>query len=184
MAKIQVENVIMSTHGEIPSVGSKAPGFRLTDEELRCVELSDFKNKIVIISTFLSVDLAYFADSVGLIMNRAKHQEFAARFVNKKEVSFLNVSMDLPFSLKRTLLDVQRNNNIQKPDNFALLSDFRTRNFGADYGLTIMDGPLAGLLARAMFVLDKSHTVAYAELVEDLSIQPNFQEIKRVVKNL
>ena len=77
--------------------------------------------------------------------------------------------MDLPFALSRV-------NAGEKLDDILLLSDFRNREFGDLYNLTIADGPLAGLLARAVIVLDKSHKIAYTELVSDVSKPPNYDK--------
>lgn len=184
MAKIHFENMVMSTNGEPPEVGSQAPDFTLTDEELFTVKLSDFKDEAVFISTFLSVDLNYFSDNLELMLRRAEHSRNILDFIKNKKVNFISVSMDLPFSLKRFLLDKKQEKNIEKPDNFNLLSDFRTRNFGACYGLTIMDGLLAGLLARSIIILDKEHTVVYSELVKDLLDKPDFKAIRKIVMNL
>jgi thiol peroxidase len=82
--------------------------------------------------------------------------------------------MDLPFALKR----VQTG---EKLENVMLLSDFRNRDFGELYGLTIAEGPLAGLLARAVILLDKEHNVIYHELVHDITSAPNYEEILKKI---
>ena len=83
--------------------------------------------------------------------------------------------MDLPFALKRI-------GEAEKFENIELLSDFRNREFGNTYGLTIADGPLAGLLARAIIIIDPQQKIVYTELVKDITNPPNYEEALKHIK--
>ena len=184
MAIIKLDELSMTTYGELPTLGSKAPEFILTDTKLNTVKLSDFNNEIVIINSFPSFDLAIYSDNLTTMMMKNKTRDFIRKFILKKNINLLFVTMDLPFSLKRRLLDAERKNKVKKPEHIHLVSDFRTRNFGANYGLTIMDGIFSGLLARSIIVLDQEHTVAYSKLLPELTETPDFESVLSVVKSL
>ena len=103
-----------------------------------------------------------------------KFQEIA---IDNPKIAVLCVSMDLPFTLRR----LEQGENFQR---VVLLSDFRNREFGDLFGLTIINGPLAGLLARAVIILDRSHHVIYHELVPDISSRPNYQAALDLLEHL
>lgn len=149
----------MAVYGELPAVGSPAPAFTLTDENLNLVVLDDFKNRSLLINIYPSIDTTICFDSV------VKFNEQ----LSGKNLDIICVSMDLPFAIKR----IHREGSLK---HVKILSDFRNRDFGNHYGVTIANGPLAGLLARAVIVLDSNHTVIYHELVSDIATPPNYKK--------
>lgn len=159
MATIYLKDQPLHTYGELPQIGSEAPNFVATRADLSTCALNDFKNKAVLINVYPSIDTKVCFDSVK------KFQETA---INHHDIAIICISMDLPFALNR----VVSGENLKA---ITFLSDFRNREFGDLFGLTVADGPLAGLLARAIIVLDVNHRVVYHELVADVSNPPNYQ---------
>ncbi len=158
MPNIVLDGYEYTTHGSLPNVGDTAPDFSLCDIDLNSVEKEDLAGLPVIINVFPSIDTSQCFNSVKTLNDS---------LVKMKTGRIICVSMDLPFTLKRVGLS-------ESFINVLLLSDFRNRDFGEQYGLTIADGPLAGLLARAIFVLDGEQKIIYRELVEDISNPPNY----------
>lgn len=156
MSEICLRKTIMHTNGKLPAINSEAPDFCLVDEELMPVRLTDFKNKPVLINVYPSLDTAVCFRCIETFQ-KAKRD---------KSTVLIGVSIDTPYALGRI-------GKCHKFDSVRLLSDFRMREFGANYGLIITDGPLAGFLARAVIVLDKTHRVVYTELVHDIATMPN-----------
>ena len=155
----------MHTYGELPALNQKAPNFSLTDMNLETRSLEkDYMNKPVLINVYPSLDTSVCFASV---------QTFCTE-LNKSNIIVLGVSMDTPFALQRIA-------NQLVFDKMNLLSDLKNRYFGASYGVTIADGPLGGLLARAVFLLDAEHTLIYRELVEDVAKPPNYDAILKHV---
>lgn len=148
------------TYGELPKLGSVAPNFVATRPDLSTCSLEDFKNKALLINVYPSIDTQICFESV---------KNFQQSTINKQKVEVLCISMDLPFALRRVAEG-------EKLTGMTLLSDFRNREFGELYGLTIADGSLAGLLARAVIILDSQHHVIYHELVADIAKPPNYQQ--------
>jgi thiol peroxidase len=159
MADIQLKDTPMHTYGDLPKVGQPAPQFIATKPDLTTVSLNDFAGKTVLINVYPSIDTQVCFKSV---------QKFNETAQQQKEIVILCISMDLPFALKRIAEG-------ESFHNIILLSDYRNREFGELYGLTIADGPLAGLLARAVIVLDEKHHILYHELVKDISNPPNYE---------
>jgi thiol peroxidase len=144
--------------GELPKQGTVAPVFRLVSKDLKDTFLHDFAGKRKVLNIFPSVDTATCAISV---------QKFNQRAADLPNTVVLCISSDLPFAQARFC----GANNI---NNVVMLSMMRGRNFSKDYGVLIGDGPLMGLSARAVIVLDETNTVLYSELVPELSNQPNY----------
>jgi thiol peroxidase len=144
--------------GELPKQGTVAPVFRLVSKDLKDTFLHDFAGKRKVLNIFPSVDTATCAISV---------QKFNQRAADLPNTVVLCISSDLPFAQARFC----GANNIS---NVVMLSMMRGRNFSKDYGVLIGDGPLMGLSARAVIVLDETNTVLYSELVPELSNQPNY----------
>lgn len=157
MAIIHLRNELFNTHGNLPEIGDVVPDFVATKTDLSTVSLSEYAGKPVLINVYPSIDTNVCFSSV---------KKFQASTDN--DVIKLCISMDLPFALKRVSEGECLNDVI-------LLSDFRNREFGDLFGLSIADGPLAGLLARAVIVLDANHKLVYKELVSDISTPPNYQ---------
>lgn len=148
------------TCGDIPAVGTPAPDFTLTTKELGELKLSELKGRNVVLNIFPSLDTAVCASSV-----RRFNQE-AARLDNATVVC---VSMDLPFAQERfcTAAGI---------DNVVVTSAFRSPEFGHKYGVLLTDSPLAGLLTRAVIVLDENHTVVHTDLVSEITDEPDYDK--------
>ena len=151
--------------GELPKPGSVAPVFRLVSKELKDTFLHDFAGKRKVLNIFPSVDTATCAISV---------QKFNQRAAEMPNTVVLCISSDLPFAQARFC----GANNV---DKVVMLSMMRGRNFSKDYGVLIGDGPLMGLSARAVVVLDESNTVLYSELVPELSNQPDYDAVVKLL---
>ncbi|HYE04411.1 MAG TPA: thiol peroxidase [Planctomycetota bacterium] len=158
MATVTLKGNAVTTVGEPPKVGSKAPDFRLVTTELGEVTLKDFAGKTLVLNIFPSVDTATCATSV---------RQFNVRATQKPDAVVLCVSKDLPFAFKRFCA-------AEGIDKVKTGSDFRDPEFGRRYGLTMVDGPIAGLLARAVVVVGKDGTVRHVELVGEIANEPDY----------
>jgi thiol peroxidase len=156
MAQITLRGNPINTVGELPAVGLRAPGFSLTGTDLGVVSSEQFSDKPVLLNIFPSLDTPVCATSVRTFNERAAGSG----------LSVLCVSNDLPFAQKRFC-------GAEGIENVTTASAFRD-SFGDDYGVTIADGPMAGLLARAVVVIDVDGNVAYAELVPEIAQEPNY----------
>lgn len=156
----------MRTCGTVPAAGEKAPAFDLTTPELTEVRRGDYEGKRVVLNVFPSLDTPVCAASV-----RRFNQEAAGL----DNTAVLCVSMDLPFAMTRFCAA----NNI---DGVTAVSAFRSPEFGQKYGLTLVDGPLKGLLARAVIVIDENGEIIYRELVEEITNEPNYEAAISVLK--
>jgi thiol peroxidase len=159
METIYLREKQLHTCGNLPEIGSDAPNFIATRLDLSTCSLEDFKNQAILINVYPSIDTKVCFDSV---------KKFHDAALQKHDIKILCISMDLPFALNR----IVSGEHLEK---LTFLSDFRNREFGDLFGLTITDGPLAGLLARAVIVLDSNHRTIYQELVSDISNPPNYQ---------
>ena len=146
----------INTAGELPAVGSPAPAFALTGGDLQPVSSEQFHGKSVLLNIFPSVDTPVCATSVRTFNERAA----------AGGLSVLCMSKDLPFAQGRFC-------GAESIENVKTASAFRD-SFGDDYGVTIVDGPFAGLLARAVVVIDADGNVAYSELVPEIANEPNY----------
>jgi thioredoxin-dependent peroxiredoxin len=146
----------INTAGELPAVGSPAPDFALTGGDLQPVSSDQFHGKAVLLNIFPSVDTPVCATSIRTFNERAA----------AGGLSVLCVSKDLPFAQGRFC-------GAEGIENVKTASAFRD-SFGDDYGVTIVDGPFAGLLARAVVVIGADGNVAYSELVPEIANEPNY----------
>ncbi|MGH3525178.1 MAG: thiol peroxidase [Mycobacterium sp.] len=156
MAQITLHGNSVTTVGELPAVGTAAPAFSLTGTDLGAVDSGQFGGKPVLLNIFPSIDTPVCATSVRTFNERAA----------TSGLRVLCVSNDLPFAQKRFC-------GAEGIDNVATASAFRG-SFGKDYGVTIADGPMAGLLARAVVVIGADGNVAYTELVPEIASEPNY----------
>ena len=159
MTTIALDEQIFHTSGKLPALGKQAPLVELSKTDLSTVTFDDFPNQAILLNIYPSIDTQMGLESVRYFKQRLKHQ------VN---LVIACVSMDLPFALRRILSG-------ESLEDIFFLSDFRNHRFGELFGLKIVDGPLSGMLARAVIVLNKNHKVVYTELVRDLSNQPNYK---------
>jgi thioredoxin-dependent peroxiredoxin len=159
MAKVTFKGSSVSTNGELPKVGAKAPDFHLVGEGLKDVRLADFKGKKKLLNIVPSLDTGVCA------MSTKKFNDFAKA---NPAVQVLVISADLPFAQGRFC-------GAEGVQNVKTLSMMRSRNFAKDYGVLLQDGPLAGITARAVVVLDENDNVKYTELVPEIAQEPNYE---------
>ena len=159
MAQITLQGNAINTSGELPAIGSKAKEFTLVKTDLLTVSLSDFAGQNLVLNIFPSIDTGTCAASVR------KFNEEAANLENTK---VLCISRDLPFAQNRFC-------GAEGIENVVMLSDFRTGDFGKDYGLQFADGPLAGLESRSIVVINNEGTVIYTEQVAETTEEPNYE---------
>ena len=159
MAKITFKGNPVHTTGELPEKGEKAPEFVLVKSDLSDLKSESLRGKRVVLNIFPSLDTPVCATSVR------KFNQLAARMPDTVVVA---VSKDLPFAQQRfcTTEGIER---------VMAASAFRNDEFGKSYGVEITDGPLAGLFARAVVVLDKDGRVLYEELVPEISQEPDYE---------
>ncbi len=157
MAQVTLRGNPVNTSGELPKVGSPAPEFSLAKADLSNLDSADLAGKRVILNIFPSIDTPTCASST---------REFNKRAGALNNTAVVCVSADLPFAMGRFC-------GAEGIDNVSTGSVFRS-SFGKDYGVTIVDGPLRGVLARAVVVLDVDHKVAYTELVSEIGHEPNY----------
>jgi thioredoxin-dependent peroxiredoxin len=159
MAQITLKGNPINTSGNLPAAGTKAPDAVVVGSDLAAIKLSDLRGKKVVLNTFLSLDTSTCAASVRRFNEEASKRD---------NVVVLCVSMDLPFAAGRFC-------TTEGLENVKTGSDFRDGNFGKAFGLRIVDGPIAGLLARSVILLDEEGKVIYTELVPEVSQEPNYE---------
>jgi thiol peroxidase len=159
MAKITLGGTPVETIGNLPEVGSQAPDFTLTASDLSIQKLSDFKGHKVVLNIFPSVDTGTCATSV---------RSFNKEAAEMKNTKVLCISRDLPFAQARFC-------GAEGIDNVVMLSDFKTGQFGKDYGLEFATGPFEGLDSRCVVVLDENGVVKYTEQVQEVADEPNYK---------
>lgn len=159
MAEITLKGNKIHTNGDLPKVGDKAPDFKLTKTDLSDVSLSDFKGQKVVLNIFPSLDTDVCANSV---------RKFNAEAGDLKNTKVVSVSKDLPFAHNRFC-------STEGLDNVVSTSEMRPdSSFAKDYGLQIVDGPMAGLMARTVIILDEEGKVIYTELVPEIAQEPDY----------
>ena len=158
MATITFQGNPTKTSGTLPAVGTQAPDFKLTKNDLSTTSLSDFKGKRVVMNIFPSIDTGVCATSV---------KNFNERATQLENTAVLCISRDTPFAQSRFVND-------EGLENIVNLSDLKDGSFGKDYGLTIAEGPFEGLHSRAVVVLDESGSVIYNEQVPEIAQEPNY----------
>jgi thiol peroxidase len=147
-----------NTVGELPGVDTQAPDFILTKNDLSDIRLLEFRGKKVVLNIFISLDTDTCAQSVR------RFNEAAAQLDN---TVVLCVSKDLPFAQARFC-------GAEGLHDVMTLSAFRYRSFGNSYGVRITDGPLNGLLSRAIVVIDETGRVIYTEQVPEITQEPDY----------
>lgn len=158
MAKITLQGNEIHTNGNLPEIGSTAPDFVLVNKDLENITLSNFPGKKKLISIVPSLDTPVCATSTKKLNDYAKQHE---------DTVILIVSADLPFAMSRFC-------GAEEVENVIPLSIMRNKQFASDYGVLIEDGPLAGITARALLVLDQENSVAHTELVSEIANEPDY----------
>ena len=158
MATITLQGNEIHTNGELPKAGDDAPDFSLVNAELGDVSLATYQGKKKLLSIVPSLDTPVCATSTKKFNDTAKE---------KSDAVFLMISADLPFAMSRFC-------TVEGTDNVIALSMMRSRNFAKDYGVLIEDGPLAGITARAIVVIDENNKVIHSELVPEIAQEPDY----------
>lgn len=158
MAQTALRGNAVNTSGDLPAVGAAAPGFNLTKTDLSPLGSGDLSGKKVLLNIFPSVDTPTCATSVRTFNERA------AGLDNTEVVC---VSADLPFAQGRFC-------GAEGIENVTTGSTFRNPEFLSDYGVGMVDGPLAGLCARAVVVIGEDGNVAYTQLVPEIADEPDY----------
>lgn len=159
MATTKLRGNPVKTSGALPRIGYKAKDWLLTGNDMKDKTLADFKGQKILLNIFPSVDTPVCAMSV---------RKFNAEAAKVKNAVILCVSRDLPFALARFC-------GAEGIERVLTLSELRNRSFGQDYGLELVEGPMAGLLARAVIIIGTDGKVSYTELVDDITHEPDYK---------
>lgn len=165
MATITLKGNEIHTRGDLPKVGSRAPDFTLTDSDLSDVSLGQWQGQRILMNIFPSIDTPVCATSTRKFNEHARENENA---------TMLMISGDLPFAHKRFCGD-------EELANVVTLSTMRSPDFARDYGVLIEDGPLRGLTARAVLVVDANGVVVHSELVPEIGEEPDYAAALRAL---
>lgn len=166
MATITLQGNEIHTAGELPAVGSEAPGFSLTGVNLQPITLDQYKGQKVVLNIYPSVDTGICAISTRKFNEEADSLDNAV---------VLCVSKDLPFAQARFC-------GAEGLEKVVSASEFKDSNFSDAYGVTITDGPMAGLMSRAVVVIDEAGKVSYTEQVPEIAQEPNYEAAIAAVK--
>ncbi len=158
MAQLTFKGNPIHTSGDLPAVGQPAPDFKLVANDLKDLTLADFAGKKKLLNIVPSLDTSVCALSTRKFNDHAKAHP---------DTVILVISADLPFAQKRFCGN-------EGLSNVVTLSMMRSRKFAKDYGVLLEDGPLAGLTARAIVVLDENNLIRYSELVPEIAQEPDY----------
>ncbi|HRZ86781.1 MAG TPA: thiol peroxidase [bacterium] len=167
MATIKLGGTPIKTCGSLPAVGSQAPDFILTGKDLADVSLKDFAGKKKVLNIVPSLDTGVCATSARRFNDEAG---------NLKDTVVITISADLPFAQSRFC-------ESEGLTHVVNLSTMRS-TFGKDYGVRIVDGPIAGLMSRAIVVLDKNNKVIYTEQVTEIKQEPNYDAALKAARSI
>jgi thiol peroxidase len=159
MAEITLQGNKVNTNGDIPQIGSSAPDFILVDSDLNDISLSNYDGKNIILNIIPSLDTPVCQKSTKIFNEKAS---------NLSDVIVLAVSADLPFAMKRFC-------SAESIESVKPMSMMRSRNFAKDYGVLLVDGPLSGITARAVVVINKDKKIIHSELVQEIANEPNYE---------
>ena len=165
MAHVAFKGSPVMTAGDLPAVGEMAPAFTLTGKDLADIPLKDFAGKTVVLNIFPSIDTPVCAASV---------RRFNAEAAALGDTVVLCVSADLPFAAGRFC-------TVEGIDKVLPASTFRAPDFGALYGVAITEGPLRGLLSRAVVIVGPDGKVVYAEQVAEITQEPDYEAALRAL---
>ena len=165
MAQVAFKGKPVKTAGALPAVGTKAPAFTLTGGDLSDVSLAKYAGKKVVLNIFPSIDTPVCAASV---------RRFNAEASALGDTAVLCISADLPFAHGRFC-------TVEGLDKVVPASVFRSPDFGKDYGVAITEGPLSGLLSRAIVIVDGTGQVVYTEHVAEITQEPDYEAALRAL---
>ena len=168
MAQIAFKGNPAHTAGELPKAGDSAPDFSLTGTDLADISLASYSGKNLIISVFPSLDTPVCAASV---------RRFNVEAGKLKNTVVICVSRDLPFAHKRFCV-------AEGLSNVVSASEYRNASFSDGYGLRIIDGPLAGLLSRAIIVIDATGKILYTEQVPEITQEPDYDRALAILSTV
>lgn len=168
MSNIKFKGEPIQVSGQIPEVGAKAEDFSFVKQDLSEGSLSDYENKVKVIIALPSLDTG-----ICQMETRAFNEKLDA----KDGVVGLVVSRDLPFAMKRFCA-------AEGIESIVPASDFRYSDFASQYNAEMIDGPLKGLLARIVLVIDQNNEIKYKEEVDDITHEPNYDEAMKAVDSL
>lgn len=166
MAEITLKGIPVQTIGNLPEIGLTLKDFALVNEKLEIKTLADYQGKRKILNIFPSIDTGICAASAR------KFNEEAGTLQN---TVVINVSKDLPFALGRFCA-------AEGLGHVESLSDFRSA-FGDDYGVTMTDSPMKGLLSRAVIVADENNSILYHEQVPEIAQEPDYDTALDILRN-
>ena len=158
MATVTLNGKTVTLSGDLPAVGSQAPDFHLTRGDLVDVSLATYAGKKLLLDIVASLDTATCAASA---------RRFNEAMSNRDDMLTLVISADLPFAQSRFC-------SVEGLEDVIPLSMMRGKSFAKDYGLLQVDGPLAGLLARAIVIIDEKGIITYTQLVPEISHEPDY----------
>lgn len=167
MAELALKGQTVHTAGDLPLPGRPCPSFTLLRPDLSTLSLADFQGRRVVLNIFPSLDTTVCARSVFA---------FDARSGDASNLAVVNISADLPFAQGRFA-------ETSGLDGVVFASAFRHPEFGQDFGVLMEDGPLRGLLARAVVVVDERGTVVHTELVPDLACEADYDRALDVLRH-
>lgn len=159
METVHFQGTPCHTYGNLPLAGDTAPCFTLVDRDMKEIRCTDFPGRTVVLNVFPSLDTEVCAASV---------RRFNQAAAELPDVTVVCVSMDLPFAAKRFCA-------AEGIDNVVAASAFRSPLFRQKYGLELVDGPLAGLLARAVIIYDADLKIFYRQLVDEITSEPDYR---------
>ena len=166
MAQITVKGEPVNTTGELPKNGEDAPDFTLTKTDLSDISLKDFTGKKIVLNIFPSIDTPVCAISV---------RRFNEEISKYENADVICASMDLPFAHARFC-------SAEGLEKVISASEMRNREFGDRYGVRMVDGPLAGLLARAVVVINEKGKVIYSQMVQEIADEPDYEKALNMLK--
>ncbi len=166
MAQVTFQGNEVQTVGNLPGAGDVAPDFLLTKTDLSDVGLADFKGQRIVLNIFPSIDTDVCATTV---------RRFNSEINSIDNAVCLCASLDLPFAHARFC-------GAEGLDDVISVSELRNRDFGDAYGVRIAEGPLAGLLSRAVLVIDENGKVVHSRLVSEITEEPKYDEALAVLK--
>ncbi|BAO43827.1 thiol peroxidase [Thiolapillus brandeum] len=167
MTTVTLNGNPMPTNGELPQPGELAPEFELTGSDLQIHRLSDYANRKIVLNIVPSLDTPTCAASA---------RRFNEAFAQRKDAVVLVISADLPFAQERFC-------STEGLKNVISLSMMQDRQFAKDYGVLLTDGPLAGLAARAVVIIDEAGTVMYTQLVEEIADEPDYDAVLEALQH-